>query len=152
MGAWGYGNLESDGAQDTLANICEELFARVMALLQHPRAHEYDDEEIDELFVRIEMIFALHARGMITSGPNPELLEPLFAPYLARYAEYNAKSGSHGPPEERIRVIEETFRQLLQIAKGATGGSFAHRVGLISEKMESSQPNEPETPATEENR
>src|SRR4051812_31800083 len=121
MGAWGNGNLESDGAQDTLANVCDELFARVIELLQHPRGHEYDDEEIDELFVRIEMIFALHGRGMVTSGPRPELLKTLFAPYLARFAEYNSRPGTYGPPQERTRVIEETFQQLLDIAQAAAG-------------------------------
>ena len=72
MGAWGYGSLESDGAQDTLAGICDELFSRIIQLLQHPRAHEHDDIEFDELFVRIEMIFALHDHGMINTSPNPE--------------------------------------------------------------------------------
>lgn len=134
MGTWGHSNLESDGAQDFLAEISDELFERVITLLQHPRAHEYDEEEIDELFVRIEMIFALHDRRMITSSPGPEALEPLLAPYLKRWEDYQTSAGD-GVPAERRRVIERTFEQLLQITEGAEGGSFAHRLGLISEKM-----------------
>ena len=134
MGTWGNGNLESDGSQDTLANLCDELFARVMELLQHPRGHEYDDEEIDELFVRIEMIFALHERKMITSAPPPEVLGSLFAPYLAKWAAYHRSAG-HDPPLARRKVIEESFQSLLGIANRCTGGSFLHRLDSISETM-----------------
>ena len=134
MGTWGSGNLESDGSQDTLANICDELFTRVIELLQHPRGHEYDDEEIDELFVRIEMIFALYERKMITSAPNPDELNSLFVPYLERWAAYY-KSAGHDPPADRREVIEETFQTLLAIARAGAGGSFLHRLDLISDKM-----------------
>lgn len=134
MGTWGNGNLESDGAQDALAAICDDLFARVIELLQHPRAHEYDDEEIDELFVKIEMIFALSDREMVNSSPDTKELKPLFDPYLKRWADYHRKSG-HEPPVERHRVIVDSFQRLLKIAKGGSGGSLLHRMGLISEIM-----------------
>lgn len=139
MGTWGDGNLENDGTQDTLAEICDALFARVIELLQHPRAHEYDDEEIDELFVRIEMIFALHGRGMINSAPAPEILEPLFPPYLAKWSAYWTTAARQEPPEGRRRIIERSFEELLEITRGARGGSFAHRTGLILEKMSGEQ-------------
>lgn len=116
MGTWGNGNLESDGAQDTLAGICDDLFSRVMELLQHPRAHEYDDEEIDELFVKIEMIFALNERGMVNSSPDPRELKPLFEPYLQRWAGYHHKAG-HDLPIERHKVMIDSFNRLLKIAK-----------------------------------
>ena len=116
MGAWGDGNLESDGALDALANICDELFGRVMELLQHPRAHEYDDEEIDELFVRIEMIFALSERGMVKSAPAPEELEVLFEPYLKRWAAYEREAGAE-LPSGRERVIRTSFQRLMEITR-----------------------------------
>ncbi|MCW1916242.1 DUF4259 domain-containing protein [Luteolibacter sp. GHJ8] len=116
MGAWGDGNLESDGALDALADICDELFGRVMELLQHPRAHEYDDEEIDELFVRIEMIFALSEKGMVKSAPAPEELEVLFDPYLQRWAEYQRESGDEFP-HGREKVIRASFQRLMEIAR-----------------------------------
>jgi hypothetical protein len=115
MGTWGDGNLESDGALDALATVCDELFARVMELLQHPRAHEYDDAEIDELFVRIEMIFALSERNMVNSAPAPEELEVLFEPYLQRWAEYERKAGNH-LPNGREKVIRTSFERLKDIA------------------------------------
>jgi len=134
MGTWGTGNLESDGAQDNLANVCDELFQRIIELLQHPRGHEYDDEEIGELFVRVEMVFALSDRGMINSSPDPKELKELFKPYLQRWADYH-KSAGHDPPEDRRKVIEDSFKKLLAIAKGSSNGSFLHRLGLISDKM-----------------
>jgi len=134
MGTWGNGNLDSDGAQDTLAGICDELFARVTELLQHPSAHEYDDEEIDELFVKIEMIFALNDRGMVNSSPDPEVLRPLFEPYLQRWADYHRKAG-HTPPVERDTAMRDSFNRLLKIAENSSGGSLLHRLDLIAEVM-----------------
>ena len=132
MGTWGNGNLENDTAQDTLAGICDDLFARVMTLLQHPRAHEYDEEEIGELFVRIEMIFALSDRGMVNSSPEPDELRILVEPYLQRWAGYHRKAG-HDLPVERQTIMEQTFTRLLAITSGAAEGSFIHRVGLITD-------------------
>jgi hypothetical protein len=134
MGTWGNNNLESDGAQDVLAGICDELFARVIGLLQHPRAHEYDDEEIDELFVKIEIIFALSDRGMVNSSPDLEDMQPLVEPYLQRWADYHRKAG-HDLPVERHKVMKDSFQRLLKIAQEASGGSLLHRMGLISEIM-----------------
>lgn len=138
MGTWGNGNLESDGAQDTLAGICDDLFSRVMELLQHPKAHEYDDEEIDELFVKIELIFALSERGMVNSSPDPEDLKPLFGPYLQRWEDYHRKAG-HALPVERKKVMEASFNRLLKIANGGSQGSFLHRIGLIARAMSQSK-------------
>jgi hypothetical protein len=116
MGTWGNGNLESDGALDTLADICDELFARVIELLQHPRSHEYDDEEIDELFVKMEMIFALSDRQMVNSAPDPKKFQHLFEPWLQRWADYNSKNGNE-PPVGRADVIRDSFNGLLRIAR-----------------------------------
>ena len=134
MGTWGTGNLESDGAQDTLADICDQLWARIIELFNHPRSHEYDDEEIDELFVRIEMIFALSDRGMITSSPDVAELRQHFAPYLKKWTDYQNGSGND-PWPERCKVIEDTFNRLAQIAEGSADGNFSHRLDLISGAM-----------------
>jgi hypothetical protein len=139
MGTWGIGNLESDGAQDTLAGICDDLFSRVIELLQHPRAHEYDDEEIGELFVRIEMIFALSERGMVNSSPVPEELQVLFEPYLQRWTDYHRRAG-HDLPVDRLEIMKKSFARLEEIAGGASKGSFIHRIGLISEIMSKPKP------------
>jgi hypothetical protein len=139
MGSWGNGNLECDGVQDKLAGVCDDLFSRVIELLQHPRAHEYDDEEIDELFAKIEMIFALSDRGMVNSSPDPEALKLLFDPYVQRWADYHRRAG-HDVPVERQAIIEQSFSHLAAIAERASEGSFIHRVGLISEIMSNQKP------------
>ena len=113
MGAWGNGNLENDGAQDLLCEISDELFSRVQELLQHPAGHEYDGLEYDELFVRIEMILALHDRGMIATSIEQKDLGTLFEPYLQRWDEYCGDD----PPLERRDVMESTFNQLISVVR-----------------------------------
>ncbi len=135
MGTWGSGNLESDGAQDTLAETCSELFAKLAELLQHPRGHEYDDEEIDQLFVTIETIFALNERGMIISSPDPEELKPLFEDYIGRWESYFRSAGECEPPSDRRNVIVASFERILKISDGSSEGSFSHRLNLIQNKM-----------------
>lgn len=134
MGAWGHGNLDNDGAQDELAEICDGLFARVIELLKHPRVHEFDDLEICELFVKIEMIFALSEHGMVNSSPEKSELKPLLTPFLQRWAEYYHKAG-HNPPSKRLHVMNESFNRLLEIASKHSEGSLLHRMGLVSEVM-----------------
>lgn len=139
MGAWGPGNLENDGAQDELARVCDGLFDEVIELIQHPRAHEYDDEVIDRLFVRIEMIFALHERNMLCIAPPLEFIEPHVGPYVERWTQYYLKSGDEEWPERRA-VIVETFDKLRAIAAGTPEEGLSHRLGLISEKMTKPDP------------
>ena len=134
MGAWGPGNLENEGAQDELTNICERLFNEIIEFLKHPRAHEYDDEIIDQLFVRVEIVFALSDRCMLTIAPPIELLEPLLDPYIERWNAYHRDEG-HGEWPERRKVIEATFDKLRAIASGAPEDGLSHRLDLIAEKM-----------------
>lgn len=113
MGAEGDTNLDNDGAGDLLYEISSGLTKRILELLVHPRAHEYDDEEIAELFVRIEMLFALHDRRMLSIAPEPQELRNLIDPYLARWETYHRKAG-HEPPAKRRETMIETFQQLLR--------------------------------------
>ena len=113
MGAWGHGNLENDGAMDFVSEFSEELFNRVFELLKHPNGHEYDNGEIDELFVRIEMILALHKKGLISASRDRGELHTLFDPYLARWEAYYQGNA----PAKRRRVMERTFRRLSKVVK-----------------------------------
>jgi len=115
MGCEGDFNLDNDAAGDLLAEISDELFERVVELLQHPRGHEYDDEEIAELFVRIEMIFALHAQSMINSAPAPAELRSLISPYFKRWTDYHEAQG-HSMPCKRSETMTQTFDRLVDIA------------------------------------
>src|SRR5436305_2001512 len=115
MSAEGDNNLDNDGAGDLLHKISNELTERVLELLAHPRAHEYDDEEIAELFVRIEMIFTLHDRRMFSMAPDPQELQGLIDPYLERWEAYHRAAG-HEPPATRRASLIATFHQLLRIS------------------------------------
>lgn len=115
MSAEGDHNLDNDGAADLLMSIADELSQRIVELLQHPRGHEYDDEEISELFVRIEVRFALHDRGILSSAPEPELLRALIDPYVARWEAYHRDAG-HEPPTARKESMVATFQELYRIS------------------------------------
>lgn len=129
MGRWGIENLECDGAQDALANYCDDLFSKIVELLKHPRVHEYDDEPIDELFVNLEVVFALDDRGMISTSPSADEVEPLLSAFLQKWEEYS------GPSSERRQIIEGTSQRLLSIISGSAPDGLSHRLGLIADKM-----------------
>jgi hypothetical protein len=113
MGAWGHGNLESDGALDVRGEISDELFGRVIHLLNDPRAAEYDEAGHYELFVRIEMIIALHAGGLISTSIQQAELGVLFEAYLRRWEDYSGEN----PPSERRQIIEDTFARLQGVVR-----------------------------------
>lgn len=115
MGAEGNNNLDNDAAGDLLHEISSTLTRRILELLVHPRGHEYDDEEIAELFVRIEMAFALHARSMLAVAPEPQELRKLIDPYIARWEAYHRAAG-HEPPAKRKASMVAAFQQLLRIS------------------------------------
>jgi len=134
MGAWGYGNIENDTAQDLLAEISDGYFHRIVEILSSKCGHEFDDYGHDELFVLSEVLIAMNERGMVNSSPEPDVLRALFGPFTERWAAYHQKNG-HTEPSERRKVMEETFCKLLEMAEGAHQGSFAHRISLIADKM-----------------
>ncbi|MEA3211113.1 MAG: hypothetical protein QOE70_4170 [Chthoniobacter sp.] len=115
MGAEGDSNLDNDGAADLLADISSRLTHRILDLLVHPRAHEYDDEEIAELFVRIEMLFALHDRQMLPIAPDPQNLRELVDSFLTRWEAYHRAAG-HEPPVKRRESMIVTFQELYRIS------------------------------------
>ena len=117
MGTWGIGNFDSDGALDAKDIFNDKLFARIIELLKHPRGHEYDEAEIDELFVTIEIIFILHSKDLINGTPKSKEFEILLEPYFDRWEEYFRSCGKQ-PPNDRKRVMQETFNKLCAIADG----------------------------------
>lgn len=134
MGSWGYGNIENDIAQDMLAEMSEDYFRRITETLRSEHGHEYDESAHYELFVWSEMLFAMSERGMVNSSPEPGELRLLIVPFMDRWADYHRSAGQY-PPEERRVVMEATFQRLLRICESACQGSFAHRIGLITEAM-----------------
>jgi hypothetical protein len=141
MSAWGHGNFENDIAQDMLADLSDDYFRRIIDTLQSENGHEYDEYAHDELFVLSEILFAMHDRGMVNSSPEPEEIRPLCGPFTERWAAY-LRSAGHEPSEGRRAVMANTFERLIQIAESACRGSFAHRIGLITDKMSKVDPNE----------
>ena len=116
MSAEGNNNLDNDAAADLLHSISEELYGSVIELLQHPHGHEYDDELISELFVRIEMIFALHDHAMIHAAPQQHEVGALIDPFMQRWQDFHIASG-HEPPLARKRSMEDTFARLLAVVR-----------------------------------
>lgn len=123
MGCEGNENLDNDAAADLLAGLSDELFKRVIVLMEDPHGHEYDDELIAELFVRIEMIFALHDRDMIRSVPEQGDIGRLIDPYIARWEAYHRSAG-HEPPQERLDSISNAFVQLQSVIREVHSRDF----------------------------
>jgi len=116
MSCEGNENLDNDVAADYLADLSDELFERVKALMEDPHGHEYDDELIAELFIKIEMILALHDRGMIRKAPEQGEIGRLITPYIARWEAYHRAAG-HEPPQERRDSISKAFVQLQTVIR-----------------------------------
>ena len=116
-------NLDNDAAADFLADLSDELFKRVRALMEDPHGHEYDDELIAELFVRIEMILALHDRSMIRTAREQGEIGRLIDPYIARWVAYHRAAG-HEPPHGRRESMSQTFVQLQTVIREVHSHEF----------------------------
>ncbi|RBP41485.1 hypothetical protein DES53_107318 [Roseimicrobium gellanilyticum] len=117
MSAEGEGNLDNDTAGDMLVDISERLCARVWSLMHHPRGHEYDDQEIGELFVTIEVLFALNDAKLIPVRMDPQKLRKATDEFLERWETYHRVAGKHDPPEERKESMMATFERLNTLAE-----------------------------------
>ena len=111
MSAEGDHNLDNDTADDLICVASKALFDRVLMLMRHPNGHEYDDQEIGELFFLIEVAFALHDKHLI--GPSDAMLEiqEEVPSFVERWEGYHRKAG-YEPPETRKNSMVETFDRL----------------------------------------
>ena len=122
MGWWGSGNLENDGSSDFLVGMSESHFERIEELLGMNRATQFDEDEYYELFCTIEVVCALHCKGLIYWAPKPRSIEKLFRPYLKRLYRYES------PDAERKKAIKSSFACLTgvlrDLKKSADGASI----------------------------
>lgn len=114
MSAEGDDNLDNDAAGELISVTSELLWNRVLMLMKHPNGHEYDDQEIGELFFTIEMIFALMQNRMLEGVPSSANVLKEISPFIARWKEYHILAG-HEPPQLRLRTMTETFERLSNI-------------------------------------
>jgi len=115
MGTWGTGNLQSDGALDVLAKVSDDLSKRVVALLSSPLAAEYDECAYADLFVQLEVFFALDRCHLLNVYPESEELSTLRDLYLKRFDAYMKKAGGDWP--ERREVIVKTLDHLIYLCE-----------------------------------
>ena len=111
MSAEGDNNLDNDTAGDLICVASEALFDRVLLLMRHPNGHEYDDQEIGELFFLIEVAFALHDKHLI--GPSDAMpgIQEEVPSFIERWEGYHRTAG-HEPPATRKNSMVETFDRL----------------------------------------
>lgn len=57
MGAWGNGNLENDGAQDVLADVCERNLISDKMNENRESVSEVNEEEINRVNAEVLSIF-----------------------------------------------------------------------------------------------
>lgn len=115
MGCWGPGNFDSDGALGVLDDYCEKLIAETLELANSKSAAEYDEYAHDQLFVNLEILFALSRNRLLRGHPEPDEVLAAKEGYLARWQAYMDKSANVWP--ERRAVIEETFDRFAQICQ-----------------------------------
>ncbi len=118
MGTWGHGNLESDGALGALEEECRVYFDRIRKLLSHENGHECDDVWHDELFVLLEIVFALHDRNLLRVPIIEDDLGAVCEDYIKRWSAYWLTYAKE-PSEEREGVIRESFRALINLVEEA---------------------------------
>lgn len=111
MGTWGSGNLESDGALDTVSHLSEKLISKIWQALQTPESWEADEHNHDKLFVKLEWVFALDKANLINvwDCPDPEEFDAVIKIWLKGWSEYF--DGLSGPEfkAERLEVIQKSF-------------------------------------------
>jgi len=115
MGTWGAGNFENDGAADYLIGVIEEFANRIENILEEGEAN-LDERGEEELVPNIAIISAL-CRELGASAPERESITEWKEKYLQIFDEQIEDfEPEEGYAEERRRVIEETFDELLELA------------------------------------
>ncbi len=113
MGTWGSGNLDSDGALDCIGELSTELISTVWTLMQSKASTEADESEYDELFARLEWLFAVDASGAFNGWTLPAVaeVEPVLATWFDAWGVYF--DGLSGPEfkAERGAVILASFQR-----------------------------------------
>lgn len=108
MGTWGHGNLDSDYALDELSTRTNELLTSLLRRAQRKESREYDEYDHTTLFVELEIVFALDAHDLMSTGrfPAGASVRTLALEFLVAYDEY-----MEGPWPERRAKIAETFER-----------------------------------------
>lgn len=120
MGTWGAGNLESDYALDELSQRAHDLIVEMLLRWQRPASREWDEYDHTTLFVELELVFALAAKGLIPSGrfiPAPAVVRTLIAAWLAGY---DAVMDDQPWPERRTRIVA-TFAKFVALCEKLEG-------------------------------
>ena len=116
MSAEGHTNLDNDAAGDLICVTSRALFDRILLLMRHPNGHEYDDQEIGELFFLHEVVFALHAREMLSQTESMAEILTEIDPYIERWEAYHRQEGHY--PVERRASMRKSFDSLIALIQG----------------------------------
>jgi hypothetical protein len=116
MGTWGGGNFDNDGALDFVQELVHQLATGIDACFGEDRAAL--DEDGEGTLVPSVAILTLLAKHCGAAVPQVEFVEGWKTRYLAVFddeIEGLAPSGDFAV--QRRAVIEQTFNELLEIAK-----------------------------------
>lgn len=121
MGTWGAGNLDSDYALDELSTRTHDLLTELLLRAQRKHSREWDEYDHTTLFVEFEIVFALDAHGLMSTGkfPAAAAIRALAAEFLVDYDDYLEEAW----PERRAKIVDtfEKFAVLCDKHEG-TGG------------------------------
>lgn len=111
MGTWGSGNLESDGALDTVSELSSELVDKIWKALQSQQSWEADEHEYDELFVHLEWLLSLEKVDLfnIWDMPSPTEFDAVIEVWIAGWGKYFDGLSGKEFKAERFNIIQKTF-------------------------------------------
>lgn len=134
MGTWGAGNLDSDYALDALSIRSSQLVRDIYQRAHGQRSREADEWAYTELFVDLEILFALDGAGLVrgTSCPAGSEVRALAQNYLAAWEAYYLQlAPATGALEARRQVIVATFERFAVLCEHHGG-----KVGAVPSSAE----------------
>lgn len=118
MGTWGPGNLDNDYAHCELADRSVDLINTMMERARRKKSREFDEYDYTTLFVELEIVFALDAKGLLKSYalPTPDEVEELKWDFVRDW-ETCYKEGNGRIDAARRRCILQTFNRFKRLCK-----------------------------------
>jgi len=117
MGTWGSGNFDSDQALDYLAQVCDPLVEKLVAIVENPSLAEADEDGWEECLVAVEILTRLGGH-YISEKLTPSLVatcrDVLLTEWLASIDELDPDPDYRAA---RPAVIRESFDKLLAVVQ-----------------------------------
>ena len=117
MGTWGEGVFDNDGASDYVADLVEQMEARIEQILADDDRSTLDEEGDSVLVPTVELIYLICSH-VNTPTPRLAVIKRWQEKYLSIYDDQI--DNFEPQPEYKLKrrvVIEDTFQRLILLAQ-----------------------------------